>query len=146
MGDRRQPTMGAHHSLLWCECIDIVYVVQQRQSHSDDSGRRVGPAGADSTQRADGQLWRRSLCSIREESSRRNSKLQDIKEEGDDSCINQISKHGANDGNDEERLDGIAVFIAYGTHAGHRIGGCAQAEATYSCTQDGSIIIADIAG
>ena len=30
--------------------------------------------------------------------------LQKIKEEGDDSCIDQIGEHGANDGDDEERL------------------------------------------
>ena len=32
--------------------------------------------------------------------------LQKIKEEGDDSCIDQIGEHGTNDGDDEERLDG----------------------------------------
>jgi len=31
--------------------------------------------------------------------------LQKIKEKGDDSCINQISKHGSNDWNYEEGLD-----------------------------------------
>ena len=61
--------------------------------------------------------------------------LQNIQEDGDDSCIDQISEHRTDDGNDEERLDGIAVFIAYGTHVGHRIGGCTQAEATYSCAR-----------
>lgn len=65
MDDSRQPTIGAHLGLLWCECIVIMYVVQQRQSHHDDSGRRMGPTGADCTQRADGQMWRRFVCSIR---------------------------------------------------------------------------------
>ena len=41
MGDSRQPINGPHHGLLWCECVDIVYVEQQRQSHRDDSGRRT---------------------------------------------------------------------------------------------------------
>ena len=68
--------------------------------------------------------------------------LQDIQEDGDDACINKVGEHGADDGNDEEGLDGIVVFIAYGTHVGHRIGGCTKAEAAYSCTQNSSIIIA----
>ena len=68
--------------------------------------------------------------------------LQDIQEEGDDSCIDQIGEHGADDGDDEERLDGIAVFVAYSTHVGHGIWGGAKAEATDACTQDGSIVIA----
>ena len=57
--------------------------------------------------------------------------LQKIKEEGDDSCIDQISEHGTNDGDDEERLDGIAVFITYSTHVGHSIGGCTNAGCLY---------------
>lgn len=68
-------------------------------------------------------------------------KLQNIEEEGDDSGINEISKHGTDDGDDEEGLDRIVIFIAYGTHVGHRIGGCSEAEATHAGTQDGSIII-----
>ena len=68
--------------------------------------------------------------------------LQKIQEDGDDACIDQVSEHGANDGNDEERLDGIAVFITYSTHVGHGIGGGTKAEATHTCTQDGSIIVA----
>ena len=68
--------------------------------------------------------------------------LQNIQEEGDDSCIDQIGKHRTDDGDDEEGLDGIAVFIADSAHVGHRIGGCAKAEATHACTEDGSIVIA----
>ena len=68
--------------------------------------------------------------------------LQKIQEEGYDSCIDQVSEHGANDGNDEEWLDGIAVFITDSTHVSHGIGRCTKAEATDACTQDGSIIIA----
>ena len=68
--------------------------------------------------------------------------LQDIQEEGDHSGIDQIGKHGADDGNDEEWLDGIAVFIAYSTHVGHRVRGGTKAEATDACAQDRSIIIA----
>ena len=60
--------------------------------------------------------------------------LQNIKKEGDYSCIDHIGEHGADDGNDEEWLDGIAVFIAYGTHVGHRIGCCTKAETTNACT------------
>ena len=56
--------------------------------------------------------------------------LQNIQEEGDYSCIYQIGEHRTNDGNDKERLDGIAVFIAYSTHVGHCIGGCAKSETT----------------
>ena len=67
--------------------------------------------------------------------------LQDIKEEGNQSCIDEISKHSTNDGDNEKRLDGIAVFIAYGTHVGHGVGGSAQTESADACTQDGSIII-----
>ena len=67
---------------------------------------------------------------------------QDIKEDGDDACIDQISEHSANDWNDEEWLDGITVFVTYSTHVGHSIGGCTKAETTHSCTQNGSIIIA----
>ena len=59
--------------------------------------------------------------------------LQEIKEEGDHSRIDQIGEHSTNDRNDEERLDGIAVFIADGTHVGHGIGSSTQTEATYSC-------------
>lgn len=36
-------------------------------------------------------------------------KLQNIKEEGDDACIDQISEHRTYDRNDEERFDGVAV-------------------------------------
>ena len=68
--------------------------------------------------------------------------LQKIKEEGDDSCIDQIGEHGTDDGDDEERLDGIAILITYGTHVGHRIGGCTKAETTHSCTKDSGIVIA----
>ena len=66
--------------------------------------------------------------------------LQNIKEEGDYSRIYQISEHGADDGNDEEGLDGIAVFIAYCTHVGHRIGSSTKTETADACTQDGSIV------
>ena len=59
---------------------------------------------------------------------------QYIQEEGDDSCIDQVGEHGSDDGNDEERLDGIAVFVTYGTHVGHCIGGCAKAETAHACT------------
>ena len=65
MGDSCHPAIGAHHGLLWCECIDIVYDVQQRKSHRNDAGRQMGSAGTDSTQRTDIQLWRRLLYSIR---------------------------------------------------------------------------------
>ena len=68
--------------------------------------------------------------------------LQQIQKYGDYSCIDQISEHGTDDWNDEEGLDGIAVFIADSTHVGHRIGSRTKAEATDACTQDGSIIIA----
>ena len=64
---------------------------------------------------------------------------QYIQEEGDDSRIYEVCKHGTNDGDDEERLDGIAVFITYSTHVGHRIGGCAKTESTHACTEDGGI-------
>jgi len=50
--------------------------------------------------------------------------LQQIKEEGNHSCVDEISKHGTDDGDDKEGLNGIAVFIADGTHVGHCIGGC----------------------
>jgi hypothetical protein len=38
-----------------------------------------------------------------------------VKEEGDHACIDEVSEHGADDGNDEEGLDGIVVFITDGT-------------------------------
>ena len=68
--------------------------------------------------------------------------LQNIQEESDDSCIDQIGEHGADDGDDEERLDCIAVFIAYSTHVGHGVGSGTKAEATDACAQHRSIIIA----
>ena len=68
--------------------------------------------------------------------------LQEIQEEGDDACINQICEHGADDGDDEERLDCIAVFIAYSTHVSHRIRSSTKAETTDACAQHRSIIIA----
>ena len=52
------------------------------------------------------------------------------KEERDDAGIDQISEHSTDDWNDEERFDCIVIFIAYGTHVGHGIGGCTKAEAT----------------
>ena len=67
--------------------------------------------------------------------------LEDIQEEGDDACIGQVGEHGTDDGDDEEGLDGIAVFIAYRTHIGHRIGGSTKAEATDASTQHGSIVV-----
>ena len=67
---------------------------------------------------------------------------QEIEEEGDYSCIDQIGEHGAYDWNYEERLDGVVVFIAYSTHIGHCIGCCAKAEATHTGTQNGSVIVA----
>ena len=63
--------------------------------------------------------------------------LQKIKEEGNHSCIDQIGEHGANNRNDEERLDGIAVFIADGTHVGHGIGSSTKAETAHAGTQHG---------
>ena len=60
--------------------------------------------------------------------------LQNIKKEGDYSCIYQISEHSTNDGDDEERLDCIAVLITYGTHVGHGIGRCTKTETTHACT------------
>ncbi len=72
----------------------------------------------------------------------RDAFLQKIQEEGYDSRIYEVCEHGANDGDDEERLDGIAVFITYSTHVGHRIGGCAKAKAAHACTENGGIIIA----
>ena len=68
--------------------------------------------------------------------------LQKIQEEGNDSCIEQVGEHGTDDGNDEEWLDGIAVFITDGTHVGHGIGRSAKTEATQACTQYGSIVVA----
>ena len=41
--------------------------------------------------------------------------LQKVKEEGDHACIDEVSEHGADDGNDEEGLDSIVVFITDGT-------------------------------
>ena len=67
---------------------------------------------------------------------------QNIQEDGDDACIDQISEHSADDRNNEERFDRITIFIAYSTHVGHSIGGCTKAETTHSCTQNGSIVIA----
>ena len=55
--------------------------------------------------------------------------LQNTKEDGDDASIDQIGKHRTDDGDDEERFDGIVVFIAYSAHVGHRIGRSAKAEA-----------------
>ena len=49
--------------------------------------------------------------------------LEEVQEEGNHSRIDQIGEHGTDDGNDEEGLDGIAVFVADGAHVGHRIGG-----------------------
>ena len=68
--------------------------------------------------------------------------LQNIQEEGNYSCIDQVGEHGADDGNNEEGLDGITVLVAYSTHVGHRIGSRTKAEATDACTQDGSIVTA----
>ena len=48
----------------------------------------------------------------------------------DDACIDQISEHGANDGNYEKGLDGIVVFITHSTHVGHSIGGRTKTETT----------------
>ena len=56
--------------------------------------------------------------------------LKNIQEDGDDACIYQISEHGANDGNYEERLDGIVVFLTHSTHVGHSIGGRTKSETT----------------
>lgn len=61
--------------------------------------------------------------------------LQKIKEEGDHSCIDQIGEHDANDRNDEEWFDGIAVFVAHCTHVGHCIGGGTKAETAHAGTQ-----------
>ena len=70
----------------------------------------------------------------------------DIQKDGDDSCIDQISEHRTDNRNDEERFDGIAVLITYGTHVRHRIGGGTKTEATHASTQHGSIIIATSQG
>ena len=39
--------------------------------------------------------------------------LQQTQEERDDAGIDQIGEHGADDGDDEERLHGVVVLIAY---------------------------------
>ena len=44
--------------------------------------------------------------------------LQNIQEQRNHACIDQVGKHGADDGNDEEGLDGIAILIAHSTHVG----------------------------
>ena len=66
--------------------------------------------------------------------------LQKIQEDGDDSCIEQVGEHGSDDGNDEEWLDGIAIFITDSAHVGHGIGRSAKTEAT-SCLPKILIII-----
>ena len=68
--------------------------------------------------------------------------LQQIQEEGDDAGVDEVGKHSADDGDDEEGLDRIAVFIAYGTHVSHCVRGCTKTETAYSCTQDGGIVVA----
>ena len=68
--------------------------------------------------------------------------LQDIQEDGDHSCIDEIHEHGTNDGYYEKWFDGISVFITYGTPVCHGIWYCTKAEATYARTQDSGIIIA----
>ena len=66
--------------------------------------------------------------------------LQEIQEEGDDTGIEQVGEHGADDGNDEEGLNGVAVLIAHGTHVGHGIGRSTETEATHTSAKDGSIV------
>ena len=66
--------------------------------------------------------------------------LQNIQEQRNHARVDQVGEHGADDGNDEEGLDRIAVFIAHSTHVGHRIGRCAKTETTDACTQDGGIV------
>ena len=61
--------------------------------------------------------------------------LQNIQEERDDTGIEQVSKHSADDGHNEEGLDGIAVLIAHGTHVGHSIGRGTETEAAHACTE-----------
>ena len=68
--------------------------------------------------------------------------LQQIQEGGDDGGIDQVGKHGADDGDNEERLDGVAVFIANSTHVSHRIGSGTKTEATKACAEDSGIIVA----
>ena len=68
--------------------------------------------------------------------------LQNIQEERDDTSIQQVSKHGADDGHNEEGLDGIAVLIAHSTHVGHSIGRGTETEAAHTCTEHGSIVAA----
>ena len=68
--------------------------------------------------------------------------LQYIQEERDDACIDQIGEHRTDDRNDEEGLDGIAVFITHGTHVGHGIGGGSKSEATHTGTEYGCIVVA----
>ena len=67
--------------------------------------------------------------------------LQEIEEEGDDACIDEVCEHGADDGDDEERLHGVVVLIAYSAHVGHCIGGGTKAETAHASTQHGGIIV-----
>ena len=62
--------------------------------------------------------------------------LQNIQEQRNHACIDQVGKHRADDGNDEEGLDRIAVFIAHSTHVGHRVGSSAKTETTDAHTDD----------
>ena len=72
----------------------------------------------------------------------RANSLQEIEEDGDDGSIDQVGKHGTDDGDDEEGLDGIVVLVAYGTHVGHGIRSGAKTETTNSCAEDGGIVVA----
>ena len=65
-----------------------------------------------------------------------------MEEDGDDAGVDEVGKHSTDDGNDEEGLDGIAVFIAYRTHVGHGIWSGTKTETTYSCAEDGGIVVA----
>lgn len=56
--------------------------------------------------------------------------LQKIKEDGNYSCIYQISEHRTNDRDDKERLDCIVVLITDSTHVGHSIWSCAKTKAS----------------
>ena len=69
-------------------------------------------------------------------------KSHEIQEKCNDDRIDQVGKHGSDDGDDEEGLDGIVILIADCTHVGHRIGRGTKAETAYAGAEHGSIVVA----
>lgn len=55
----------------------------------------------------------------------------DIQEDGDNRGVNDVGKHRADDGHNQEGLDRVTVLIANRAHVCHRVGG--GTEASFFC-------------